>query len=198
MKMTIVITIVLLLAGCGTAQPVPRDNFYRLVSVQAGGAGLAGRLTNGNISVATFQSSGLHSERPIVYSSDKQGMVLQQYHYHYWVESPQQLLQNSLIAYLRNAGAASLVASDRGLSADVRIRGTITRFERVFSGEQSHVAVGIELEVQKAGGSGPVLLKEYAEDVPVSGSGVDKAVESFSRAVDAIYGQLLADLGQVL
>ena len=70
-------------------------------------------MVDGIVLVSRFNSDGLYADRAVVYTEDDAEMVLQQYHYHFWSESPQTLLQAELVEWLRAANLSQWVVSRR-------------------------------------------------------------------------------------
>ena len=133
------------LGACGgSAPPVPRDHYYRvLVPPPTHDAGV---LFPGVISVAPIEAEGLLRERPLLFSASGQPHEMQQHDYHYWIDPPPRLLQGELIDYLRASGLArSVVSPDLRIDTDYQVTGRIKRFERLLGGGPPRVIAELEL-----------------------------------------------------
>lgn len=179
--------------GCGSAPPVPVERYYR-IGVAAPTA-LSAPALPGLLAVAPLQSDGLHSERALLYADQGQPRELRRYHYHHWVDSPPRLLQEQLVAYLRQArAAATVLPDDPRLPAEHRVIGRLVRFERLNNAERALAAVELELGVEHKGSARPVLLRRYSAELPARDGSVAAVVEAFEQAVGDVYGRFLSDL----
>ena len=87
------------------AQPeIPQDKYYRLNVTTSAKAAVK---LDGVLEVERFRADGLISGRPIAYSENKGH--LSEYHYHFWVEPPVDLLQDAMVSFLRNARMYALL-----------------------------------------------------------------------------------------
>ncbi len=180
-------------AGCGSAPPVPEERYYR-IGVAAPMA-LSAPALAGLVVVAPLQSDGLHSERAILYAEQRQPRELRRYHYHHWADSPPRLLQEQLVAYLRQArAAATVLPDDPRLLAEHRVVGRLVRFERLNNADRALAAVELELGLERKGSARPVLLRQYSAEVPARNGSVAAVVEAFEQAVGDVYGRFLSDL----
>ncbi|MCK5166270.1 MAG: hypothetical protein KAQ66_03095, partial [Rhodospirillaceae bacterium] len=83
------------LNACSAAPTVPQDNFYRITpkpaSVQQNSM-----LKDATVEIARFVADGSVSNRPILYSSDANPNSVNEYNYHFWIESPPTLIKDAL------------------------------------------------------------------------------------------------------
>jgi len=130
-----------LLAGClGSAPPVPRDHYYRLLVPMP--AKSTETLLPGVVTVEPLLADGLLRERPLLFSADGAATELQQHNYHYWNDVPPRMLQDQMVTYLRRSGAAGLVVTpDTRVRADYRVSGKAKRFERLVGNAAPKVMV---------------------------------------------------------
>lgn len=178
----------LILVAC--AQPeLPQDHFYRLnitppTSQQT--------LLDGVVEVERFRADGLISGRPLAYTEGKGH--LSQYHYHFWVEPPVDLLQDAMVVFLRKASLARhVVTPELRMDADYLLTGRIKRLERDLSGE-AKVAVEIELGLKRIGDDQILVLKTYSRELTQTDTGVTGAVSAINLALSDIYTQFLNDV----
>lgn len=194
MKSRISLLLVLLTLGaCGSMSEVPQDRYYRLSVTPAGPVALV----DGTVVVSRFQSDGLYANRALVYSEDSQHAVLQQYNYHFWMESPETLLQTALIDWLQQTNAAKWVLSRREGRPDLTISPAIHRFEHLRAGDDS-VIVEIAFTVRAKSRKQPVLIKKYSARVAVDGSGMSAVVVAFGQGVDQVFAGFMQELGLAL
>ena len=181
------------LAGCA-AGPAPSDHFYRLEAVPPS-ATLESPALLGTLEVRRLGSDALTGERPLLYSESGDSSQLHRHDYHRWADSPTTMIQAELVAYLRAAAAASVVATpDMRVEADWVVSGRIVRLERVLGGSPPRVVVELQLSVVREKGRELVLLESYREELEAGGSGIGRSVEGFNRALGAIFERFLADL----
>jgi len=182
------------LAAC-SSDPVERDTFYRL-GAPATPAARAGGPLPGTVEIAPFRAAGIVNERAILYRDGPSKLA--QYTYHAWAEPPAVMLQRSLIATLRNAQAfQSVVSPDMRLDRDYELRGDLKQWEHVRGGAAGSTAIEIEISLRRVRDNQLLLLKTYHVDTPADGISVDSAVASFTRGLDQVYVQALADLAGV-
>lgn len=186
------------LVGCAASQaPVPEDMFYRLRVDALPSADASAPAVS--VAVARLQSSGIHGARALVYHDSARPLELRQYHYHYWIDTPPRLLQDTLVSYLRQSGVAHRVLSDApGVRTDYLINGKIQKFEENRSAAGSTVSVQLELELQRRHGREILLLKDYEESKTVEGADVHAVASAYSAAVAGIFQQFAADVGAEL
>ena len=147
--------------------------------------------------VAKFESSGLYKERALVYT-DAAGVSLKQYRYHFWTDSPDEMLQECLVRYLRDVGASPLVVEDYADPVKLIVGGHIRRFERVVTGNSVIGAVTLELSVKRRDSTAPMLVREYRGDIESAGSSVEQSADALAVALQHIYADFVDDLAKLL
>lgn len=176
----------LALAACGGAPQ--KDTFYRLPETL--GATQA-RLEGGPlIYIPSFLADGLHGERPLVFAHDD-GTTLEQYTYHYWVDSPRQLLQQALAERLR---AAHRVTTTASADAAYTLRGRIVRFERRGTGKQGSAEVALEFELLSADTDVALFARSYSRSVPLADDTMSTSAGALGAAAEDILASLVGDL----
>lgn len=184
----------LAMAGCAGAPGIPDTVYFRLpprAEVRAADVPLPYPIV-----VETLLADGLHSDQAIIYSLDPNGARLKAYHYQLWVDPPVRMLQRRLIATLRAAGAAQIVADRLPNQVDaLRIQGRLERFERVRDAQGAwSVAVALSLRADRGSGATPLLLREYMQQLPTGGDRLVDSVAAIGQAIDRIYADFLRDL----
>ena len=178
------------LAGCAQP-PVPRDHFYRVDAGPPDGAFTTPPL-RGAVMIDRFRADGLVSQRPVVYSDSAHPFELLQYDYHYWVESPTQMMALALTDYLRAAGAAAAVdGPDIRSAAGCHISGNIRRFERVVGEESSVVSVALEIRLTRRNDEAELLLETYRADMRAGDERMTSVIVAFNAALRHVFDQFL-------
>lgn len=177
-----------LFACFGEPAPVPQDSFYTLPEINA--AKQKRKFTT--ISIDTIRATGVYNERAILYLEKNSPLSIKRYHYHHWVMPPAQLVQQQLKSYLASSGIASNVINYRpGHSSDVRVKGTLLRFERVLDDKNAEVRVAIELDVS---GAARRLNKQYTTSLAAKDNSFESSAAAFGMAIQKIMQQFVADL----
>ncbi|HMA15621.1 MAG TPA: ABC-type transport auxiliary lipoprotein family protein [Kiloniellaceae bacterium] len=194
----LLITLVIapLLAGClGSAPPVPRDHYYRLLVPMP--AESAETLLPGTMTVELLQADGLLRERPLLYSAAGGAYELQQHNYHYWNDVPPRMLQDQMVGYLRRSGAAVLVVTpDTRVRADYRVSGKAKRFERLMGDGAPKVAVEIELTLQRLSDDALLVVDTYSAEEATADDSVGASIEALNAATASVFDAFLGDLRQ--
>jgi ABC-type uncharacterized transport system auxiliary subunit len=94
--------------------------------------------------VPPFRADGLLSERALVYAHAG-GTALEQYNYHFWVDSPRALLQQALLDELRS-GLQVRVTREASRDANYSVNGRIIRFERASADGSTTAELALEME----------------------------------------------------
>lgn len=182
--------IALTLAAC-TQPELPQDHYYRLNLETETGARTQPVL-NGILEVERFRADGLISGRPIAYLNE-QGH-LSEYHYHFWVEPPVDLLQDAMVKFLRSANVARhVVTPDLRMDEDFLLTGQIKRLERVM-GAENKVAVEVELGLKESRTNKILVLKTYNRELSQQSDGMQGAVNAINGALSDIYKTFLSDI----
>lgn len=188
----------LLPAVAGCAQPeVPREHYYRLITENPA-AGFDPPILGGSLMVEPLVGNGLTNERPLLYSSKDNPLELQQYHYHYWVDTPPRMLQVQMISYLRAHGlSANVFTPETRLLPDYALSGRINRLERVIGGASSDAVIELEISVSDARDGRVILRETYLAEEP-TGDDMASVVEAFNRGFAIILRKVVADLERSL
>lgn len=178
------------LSACGSLPSPPRDRFYRLqTSAPPSTAEQAYPLA---LHIPPFDASGLHSERALVYVHPD-GITLDQYGYHFWIDSPRLLLQSALADFLRDRLGMRIVTEP---AANARaVRGRIVKFERQARASGVHAAaVDLHFEAFDVESRLPVLSRAYSEVEDLPDDSMEAYAAATNRAVNRILERLTVDL----
>ena len=180
------------LAGCfGSAPPVPRDHYYRLLVSAPEDVNVADRVA-GVMSVDLLQADGLLRERPLLFSESGAPHEVQQHNYHYWTDAPPQMLQDQLVTYLRKSRIArSIVTPDMRVRADYQVSGKVKRLERLLGGGPPRVFVELELSLVRLSDNKLLLVDNFADQEPETGNGVGSAIIALNKATGRVFDRFL-------
>lgn len=183
--------ILLCLGACATQAPVPEDRFYRLP--MAGGQLKKGQALARVLVAGPLQARGIYNERAMLYIRGEQPLEVLRYHYHYWLQSPSQLVQEHMLSYLRNTGMANeVVAYGTHLKHDYQVSGRLLRFERLINRDGVSVIARIEFTLEKSGR--PVLIRTYEHTLRVANDSMHATADAMGHALEQIYRQLVTDI----
>lgn len=188
----------LLLSGClGSAPPLPRDHYYRLL-VTGPAANRGAPPFSGVMMVDLLQADGLLRERPLLYSATGASHEVQQHDYHYWTDAPPRMLQDQMVAYLRRAHIArQVVTPEMRIRADYQISGKVKRMERLLGGGPPRVFVEMELSLVRLGDDALLMVDSFGDEEAVSDGSVESAVVAINRATERIFERFLVRAIQV-
>jgi ABC-type uncharacterized transport system auxiliary subunit len=184
----------LLLTACATPEPIPEDQFYRLVS-PGEPVRLANPAIKGTLKVEPIKTFGIYRERAILFSHSDQPESLKQHHYNHWIDTPTRLIRDQLVDYLRARGVAGTVAGAQiGLNGDIRLYLELKNFERVIH-PTDDVSVKVRLDAVITDKSNrPLKITSYLSEIPAGESSVAASVAAINQALSEIYRRLADDL----
>ena len=188
---TVIGVLIFCLGGCSSLSPPPRDNFYRLnISAPEGRSGEqdSGALTF----IAPFSASGLHGERALIYAH-ADGIALQQYNYHFWIDSPRTLLQTSLAEYLQEVLGVQVVL-DATADEAMTIRGRIVRFEREAGDGPGRAVVELQFDVFREDSRVPVMTRRYDSAIDIEEDSIAAAATALNAATADVYARFSTEL----
>ncbi len=179
---------------CGCAQPpVPEDSFYRLSTLAGSPRPVPPSRLDGTLVVRRLQADGLLSERSLVYAGGSTAAALQQYHYHFWTDSPTRLLQEVLVPYLRGAHVATeVITPEIGTDAKFELSGKVQRFEQI-RGASPRVVVEMEFALSEPLAAKLLWVHGFRAEVECADESISTAVGAFNSAVTQIFDRLVKD-----
>jgi len=185
----------MVLASCAQP-PVPQDHFYRL-QVPMPGSELSKIPLTGTLEVARLQADGLTAGRSIVYSEAAHPLEANEYHYHFWTDSPTVILREELVSYLRQAGVATAVVTpEMRLEPDFVLTGRIKRLEQV-RGNPSKVLISLELALRDRREDRLLQVKTYRMEGQTAGPGVAAAAAALNSGLAEIFARFVADVSRI-
>ena len=211
-RLSLMVLVLAGLTGClGSAPPVPRDHYYRImVAPPSQGArsqtasiegtairdrpGSAAVAFPGVFSVAPMEAEGLLRERPLLYSATGSATEMQQHDYHYWMDPPTRMLQLQLVDYLRASGLVeSVVTPDLRVAADYQVSGRIKRLERLLGGGPTRVVAELELSLVGRANNDLIVIGTYGAEAIADDDGVESSVLALNQALGQVFERFLAD-----
>ncbi len=200
------------LTGClGSAPPIPRDHYYRVMVTPSSHAGTSQAAEGGSVlgqpgsgadiiafpgvlAVMPLEAEGLLRERPVLYSTTGSAYEMQQHDYHYWMDPPTRMLQLQLVDYLRASGLIqSVVTPDLRIDADYQVSGRIKRFERLLGGGPARVVVELELSLVARPSNDLIVVGTYSAEAIALDDGVETSVLALNQALGEVFERFLTD-----
>ena len=194
-KLASVLLAIIGLTACATP-PLPEDHYYRLETV----ASSTPQIRNGadaTVTVLRLNMTGVYNERPLLYSTAAAPTELRQYHYHYWADNPEHLIQEQLADFLRAElifRRVNLPNNSSAVTDDYQISGSVRRFEQRLDGSGAHALVEIELTLARKTNSSTLLSKIYRADIATRDNTALASAQGLSQALTQCFAQFAADL----
>jgi len=178
-----------ILSACGAARPV---NYY-VLDVEPPQAGSASQLPI-TLVVGRMTTTHLYRDDRLVYGSGP--VELGTYEYHRWAEPPAEMIQDTLITYLRASGQYRSVSRlTSNLRADYIVRGRLLALYEVDKPKLA-ARFSIQLELFDPKSSMAVWTSSYSHDDLVEGKKVADVVEALDKNVRTGMQQLTGELSQ--
>ena len=186
-----------LLIGCGSAPPVPEDQYYRLQAVYTSKP-LAEKILLGTIEVDRFVADGLTSQRAVVYSEIETPNQVRAYHYDFWIKSPTVMLRDELVSFLRASKISdAVVTPEMRVKSEYALTGKIRHLEQVKMKSGYRTILEIELGLRKPRTGKLLFLDTYRLENDANGPDVASAVVSLNTALSYIYSEFLTSISKL-
>jgi ABC-type uncharacterized transport system auxiliary subunit len=178
-------------AGCGSAPPVPNEQYYRLIAATPS-AEFAKPL-DGALEVSPFAAEGVLAERPLLFTANG-GRKLEQRNYAYWTDAPPQMLRDQFISYLSAAHAApDVVQTELRIAAKYQLKGVLRRLEQSVDGQPGGI-IAIDLSLIEKNTDHLIFSSSYIAEKPAAGDSIDAAVDALNAGFDEILASFAGDL----
>jgi ABC-type uncharacterized transport system auxiliary subunit len=186
----ILLTLWLAAAACGATRPI---KYYQLEIPSPTPAtardGFSVALQVGNIDSAPIIRDGR-----ILYQTGTH--ELGAYEYHRWVETPDRVVQDSLVRLLRSSGKFQSVDTPRNIvKPDYILQGKIYEFQEVDK-PQVFARVSLEIELHDAKTGRTVWSKIYTNEESVEGKDIPDVVHSLDQNLGHGLSQIVTGLDQ--
>ena len=185
------------LTACGSAPPVPEDQYYRLQAIYASEP-LTTKPLAGTIEVDRFVADGLTSERAIVYSDIQKPNQVRAYHYDFWIKPPTVMLRDELVSFLRKSKISdAVVTPEMRVNAEYALTGKIKHLEQVKMESGYRTILEVELGLRHPNTGKLLFLDTYRLENDARGSSVGAAVKSLNTALSIIYSEFLTSISKL-
>ena len=190
LRRLVVVTASLLAAACAAAHPI---KYYRLeipsVTTAPAAAGFGFTLQ-----VANIDSPPIMRDGRILYQISTHEVGT--YEYHRWVETPDRVVQDSLIRLLRSSGKYQSVDTPRNsLRPDYIVQGKIYEFAEMDK-PQIFARVSLEIELHETKTGRTVWSRIYTNEDAVDGKAVPDVVHALDQNLGHGLSQIVMDLDQ--
>ena len=173
-----ILSLCILLAGCGAARPA---KYYQLTVPSEPAADPQSDPFPVSIVMGPILSSHLYREDHIVYGSNSESMGT--YEYQRWAEPPTEMIQQILFRSLRSSGRYRAVhAQHSSIRGDYLLHGQLYDFKEI-TGSSMLARLSLELELRDSKTGDTVWAHLYNHDEPVSGKDVAAVVTALDRNV---------------
>jgi len=180
----------LMLAACGVARPI---KFYQL-EIPPPAPAAAGARFDVSLQVGNIESPPIMRDGRILYQVSAH--ELGTYEYHRWVETPDRVVQDSLVRLLRSSGKFQSVDTPRNsINPDFIIRGKIYEFSEMDK-PQVFARVSLEIELHEAKTGRTVWSRIYTNEESVNGNGVTDVVHSLDQNLGRGLSEIVAGLDE--
>jgi len=180
----------LLAAACGAARPI---KYYRLEIPSPTSAGPAAGF-GVSLQVANIDSPPIMRDGRILYQVGTHEVGA--YEYHRWVETPDRVVQDSLIRLLRSSGKFQSVDTPRNsLRPDYIVEGKIYEFAEMDK-PQIFARVSLEIELHETKTGRTVWSRIYTNEDVVDGKAVPDVVHALDQNLGRGLSQIVTGLDQ--
>jgi ABC-type uncharacterized transport system auxiliary subunit len=189
-RVCLVAALCALLPACVSSRPI---KYYRIEIPTPPPAGPAASFGVA-LQVGNMDSPPIMRDGRILYAVGAHEMGT--YEYHRWVETPDRMVQDSLLHLLRASGRYSSVdGPGSSVKADYIVQGKIYEFSEVDAQDvRTRVSMEIELRDLKSGHT--VWSRTYTNDEPVDGKEMPDVVDSLGRNLRQGLSEIVSGLGQ--
>jgi ABC-type uncharacterized transport system auxiliary subunit len=182
-----------LVLGCALP-PAPLDHHYRL-SASAAPFRFESPVMSGALRVKRPRADAFTDGTNLLYRKASSPAEIHRDAYQYWVDAPSLMLQDLMIAALREAGVADpVIAPDLRTPVDHTLASRLHRLEGVRGDGPGRAEVEIEISLIREDDRALIFQGLYAETEPTENDTAAATVEAFGRALDRILARFLNDL----
>lgn len=186
----LVVTASLLVAACGAPRPI---KYYRL-EIPSVTPAAAAKSFGFSLQVANIDSPPIMRDGRILYQVGTHEVGT--YEYHRWVETPDRVVQDSLIRLLRSSGKFQSVDTPRNsLKPDYIVQGKIYEFAEMDK-PQVFARVSLEIELHETKTGRTVWSRIYTNEDSVDGKELPDVVHALDQNLSRGLSQIVTGLDQ--
>jgi ABC-type uncharacterized transport system auxiliary subunit len=189
-KVLLIATLFGLVSACVSSRPI---KYYR-IDVPTSPAAAPDTVFGVTLQVDNIDSPPLMRDGRILYQVGTHEMGA--YEYHRWVETPDRIVQDSLVRLLRSSGRYQSVETQRNSAKpDYIIQGKIYEFSEVDKPE-IHTRVSMEIELREGNSDRTVWSRLYTNEELVDGKQIPDVVESLDQNLRRGLSEIMTGLNQ--
>jgi ABC-type uncharacterized transport system auxiliary subunit len=186
----VVVLLTLFAAACGATRPI---KYYQL-EIPPPAPTTAGTGFNISIEVGNIDSPPIMRDGRILYQISAHEVGT--YEYHRWVETPDRVVQESLVRLLRSSGKfASVDTARNSIRPDYIVQGKIFEFSEMDK-PQVFARVSLEIELHDAKTGRTVWSSIYTNEDSVQGKELPDVVHSLDQNLGRGLSQIVNGLNQ--
>ena len=180
----------LLISACAASRPI---KYYR-IEVPAPNAAAAAAGYGVTLQVQSIDSPPLMRDGRILYQVGTHEVGA--YEYHRWVETPDRIVQDSLVRLLRSSGKYQSVDTPRNIvKPDYIVQGKIYEFSEMDK-PAVFTRVSFEIELHDAKTGRTVWTRNYSDEESVGGKEIPDVVQSLDQNLRKGLSQIVNGLDQ--
>jgi cholesterol transport system auxiliary component len=194
--LTLALVPALMVSGCGGAEPVRPDRFFRLQPVPL--VGPAGPPSAAILLVHDLAARGFLGGRPIVFRTREEPLVVQRYDTLLWEVPPPRAVADALVESIRAAGVFShvVIPAERA-RADFLLGGEVQRFEHLPTDDPPRVAVTLNLALVRANDRSSMSSRQYSGEEMVDAQTPEAMADAFNRLTARLLAEAARDLQKI-
>ena len=187
------ILVVALLAHACSSAPPREDAYYDMAPPQI--AWRAAHTVDGVIQVAAFNAQSFARSRAIAFRDAKEPRQVQRYHYHYWADAPNAMLERLTIEVLRQSALSTFVVSSTQRShVDWIVSGNLVSLEHLPYSTPPQVRITLDFSVTATAGNQTIWSRSYSERENAGDNSLESAIDAFERALTRLLTRFVRDL----
>jgi ABC-type uncharacterized transport system auxiliary subunit len=188
-KVCLIAMLCTLVSACATGRPI---KYYR-IEVPVPATAAADAIFGVTLQVANIDSPPLMRDGRILYRVGAHEMGA--YEYHRWVETPDRMVQSSLVRLLRASGKYQSVDTPRSIRPDYTVQGKIYEFAEIDKPE-IYTRVSMEIELHDAKSGRTLWSRLYTDERLVDGKEIPDVVESLDQNLRRGLSEIVTGLDQ--
>jgi ABC-type uncharacterized transport system auxiliary subunit len=190
LRCLIVAKLLLIVTACGASRPI---KYYQL-ELPSPGPTVAGTAFGVSLQVGNIESPPIMRDGRILYQVSTHEVGA--YEYHRWVETPDRVVQDSLVRLLRSSGKFQSVDTPRNsVKPDYVIQGKIYEFSEMDK-PQVFARISLEIELHDAKTGRTVWSRTYTNEESVNGKDVPDVVHSLDQNLGRGLAEIVTGLNQ--